>query len=117
MFQKLNNATLKKSAQIFSALGDETRLRLVKNLIDGEEKTVSQLSKKTEMTRQGITKHLRVLENVGLVKNSRVGRESFFKLEIAPLENVKETLNLFETQWEQTLNRFKHFVEKKNKGN
>src|SRR5256885_3903638 len=54
-------------AAVFAALGDETRLSLVTTLCGGEPRSIAQLTGGSRMTRQAITKHLRVLENAGIL--------------------------------------------------
>jgi DNA-binding transcriptional ArsR family regulator len=61
-------------APIFAALGDARRLTLVSRLCDAHPRSISQLSKGSTITRQAITKHLRVLEEAGLVRAETVGR-------------------------------------------
>ena len=59
----------------FAALGDETRLSLVAKLCAGQPRSISQLAEGSKLTRQAITKHLRVLERVEIVHSSiRVAR-------------------------------------------
>ena len=64
------------------------------------------------MTRQAITKHLRVLEGVGIVHSVRAGRESLFEFDPQPIEEIKEYLTRVSEQWDQVLARLKSFVER-----
>jgi len=64
------------------------------------------------MTRQAITKHLRVLENVGIVNSIRTGRENLFEFNPQPIVELKDYLDLVSRQWDQALGRLKSFVEK-----
>ena len=73
-------------APVFAALGDETRLRLVARLAAGEPRSISELTEGTRLTRQAITKHLRVLEKVGIVHSLRAGRESRFEFNPQPID-------------------------------
>lgn len=98
-------------APIFAALGDETRLTLVTRLSGGEPRSISQLTAGSKLSRQAITKHLRVLENAGIVQGVRSGRESLFELNPAPLDDLKVYLNRVSEQWDQALARLKSFVE------
>jgi DNA-binding transcriptional ArsR family regulator len=98
-------------AQVFAALGDETRLALVARLCGGEPHSISQLTEGSRLTRQAITKHLRVLEHVGIVRCVRAGRESMFKFDPEPIEEMKEYLEFVSQQWDQALSRLKAFVE------
>ena len=98
-------------APTFSALGDETRLALVAKLCGGRPYSISQLTQGTKLTRQAITKHLRVLESVGIVHRVRSGRESRFEFDPQPMEGIKEYLDFVSAQWDQALSRLKAFVE------
>ena len=98
-------------APVFAALGDETRLSIVLKLCDGQPHSISQLTEGSRLTRQAITKHLRVLEGVKIVYAVRSGRESQFELNPRPLEEMKQYLDLVSQQWDQALDRLKSFVE------
>ncbi len=99
-------------APIFAALGDETRLALVAKLCGGEPYSISRLTKGSRLTRQAITKHLRVLERVGIVRRAHVGRECRFKFDPEPMAEMKDYLDFVSRQWDQGLSRLKAFVEK-----
>jgi len=96
---------------VFAALGDDTRLALVAKLCHGQPYSISQLTEGSKLTRQAITKHLRVLESVGIVHGVRTGRESLFEFDPEPMEEIKEYLDLVSEQWDQALSRLKAFVE------
>jgi DNA-binding transcriptional ArsR family regulator len=98
-------------APVFAALGDETRLWLVAQLCGGQPRSISQLTAGSKLTRQAITKHLRVLEGVKLVHSVRTGRESLFEFHPAPIEKVRNYLDLVSEQWDEALSRLKSFVE------
>jgi DNA-binding transcriptional ArsR family regulator len=74
-------ARWRASAPVFAALGDQTRLSLVAKLSGGKPRSISQLTKGTRLTRQAITKHLRVLERVAIVRSVRTGRQSLFEFD------------------------------------
>lgn len=63
------------------------------------------------MSRQAVTKHLRVLESAGLVRGEAAGRECLFELEPGPLEEVRDYLDLVSKQWDAALTRLKKLVE------
>jgi DNA-binding transcriptional ArsR family regulator len=98
-------------APIFAALGDETRLSLVAKLCGGQPCSISQLTRGSRLTRQAITKHLRVLESAGIVHSARAGRESRFAFDPQPVNELKEYLDFVSQQWDQALSRLKSFVE------
>lgn len=102
-------------AHIFSALSDETRLYIVDELSKGEALSITQLTENTKLTRQAVTKHLKVLENVRLVHSTKAGRENLFELDLKPFKDMKDYLNYVSTKWEQSLDRLKMFVEAENK--
>ncbi len=92
-------------------LGDATRLELVGRLIDGRPRSIAQLTDGSSLTRQGITKHLRVLEQAGIVTSSRVGRESRFAFVPKPIDEARSYLDAVSRQWDEALSRLKSFVE------
>lgn len=95
----------------FAALGDRTRLTLVTRLSDGTARSITQLATDTEITRQAVTKHLRVLERAGLVRSTRVGRESHFAFQRETVEELQSYLHAVSRQWDDALSRLKTFVE------
>jgi DNA-binding transcriptional ArsR family regulator len=98
-------------APVFAALGDETRLLLVAKLCAGQPFSISQLTEGSRLTRQAITKHLRVLESVGIVRGIHAGRESRFEFNPKPMGELREYLDFVSEQWDQALSRLKSFVE------
>jgi len=100
-----------RQAAIFAALGDETRLSIVTKLSVGRPYSIAKLTEGTPLTRQAVTKHLRVLEGAGIVRSIRLGRESLFALDPAPFAEMKEYLDFVSTQWDNALSRLKAFVE------
>lgn len=98
-------------APIFAALGDKTRLLLLAKLCRGDRHSISQLTEGSKLTRQAITKHLRMMEGVGIVHGIRRGRETLFALDPEPIEEIKGYLDLVSEQWDHALSRLKSFVE------
>lgn len=101
----------KVHASIFAALGDETRLGLLAKLAYGTPQSISRLAEGTELTRQAVTKHLRVLEDAGVVESARVGRESQFALKPEVLDDLRDYLDTVSRQWDDALARLKAFAE------
>jgi DNA-binding transcriptional ArsR family regulator len=108
----LKNAALRTSACIFGALGDETRLRLVAVLCAGGAMSIAQLTTGTDITRQAVTKHLRVLAEAGLVHDVKAGRERLWEFEPTQLEQARRSLEMIAQQWDQALLRLKLSVER-----
>ncbi|HMF66991.1 MAG TPA: helix-turn-helix domain-containing protein [Phyllobacterium sp.] len=99
------------TASLFAALGDRTRLSLLAKLSDGQTRSIAGLSAGTDLTRQAITKHLRVLEEAGLVISSKVGRESQFAFRPEPIDEIRAYLDNVSKQWGDALSRLRAFVE------
>ena len=97
-------------APLFAALGDETRLSLIARLCRVTRQSITQLAEGTRLTRQAVTKHLQVLENVGLVKSTRKGRETLFEFDAAPIETMTQYLDLVSQQWEKKLGDLQDFL-------
>ena len=104
-------AAIAGTAAIFAALGDQTRLGLVSSLCDGGPMSITRLTGGFDISRQAITKHLRVMEEAGLVRSTQHGRESIWELEQVPLEQARRYLQEISSQWDDALGRLKRFVE------
>lgn len=111
--KRLSNSesALQKAAPVFSALGDETRLRLVAALCAGGAMSIAQLTAGTEITRQGVTKHLQILAEAGLVHDVKVGRERLWKLDPAQIDEARRSLEVIAQQWDHALSKLKMAVE------
>jgi DNA-binding transcriptional ArsR family regulator len=99
-------------ASVFAALGDETRLSLIGKLSSGPPQSISRLAEGSSLTRQAITKHLRVLEGAGIVLSIRSGRESLFTFQPEPLRDLQSYLDRVSDQWDDAMHRLKSFVER-----
>lgn len=101
----------KGSALLFAALGDKIRLRLVSRLCDRGPMSITRLTVGSNITRQAITKHLRMMEEAGLVRSIRHGRESVWQLDQKRLEDARHYLGLISKQWDEALGRLRDLVE------
>ena len=99
-------------ADVFAALGDETRLLLVGKLAAEGPHSISRLTAGSRLTRQAIRKHLRMMENAGIVHGARLGRETLFELTPEPILAGKRYLDLVSEQWDEALGRLKSLVER-----
>ena len=97
---------------MFAALGDTTRLGLVRRLSMEGPLSITRLSEGSGMTRQAITRHLYALGKVGLVQDTREGREHVFSLDLKRLEVARQYLDHVSAQWDAAAARLKAFVEK-----
>lgn len=102
---------LRKSAPTFAALGDTTRLQLVTQLCKEGPLSITQLAADSHVSRQAVTKHLRVLTNAGLVAGERDGREVLWTIKPHALARARVHLESIATNWDNTLARLKRFVE------
>jgi DNA-binding transcriptional ArsR family regulator len=104
--------TALNTAPIFAALGDQTRLSLLTKLSGGGSQSIARLSTGTDLTRQAVTKHLRVLEDVGLVVCHRIGRESQYAFRPEPMIEARNYLDCVSQLWGDALGRLQAFVER-----
>jgi DNA-binding transcriptional ArsR family regulator len=100
------------AAPIFAALGDEMRLRLVSRMCAGGPLSIVQLTGGSGVTRQAVTKHLHVLAEAGLVRDSREGRERRYELDPSRLDEARHALDVISKQWDHTLGRLREFLER-----
>ncbi|HSD39026.1 MAG TPA: metalloregulator ArsR/SmtB family transcription factor [Rhodocyclaceae bacterium] len=98
-------------ARVFAALGDATRLKLVALLCAGGALSIAQLTAHTDISRQGVTKHLQMLAEAGVVRDIKSGRERLWQLDPAQIEAAKRTLEEIGQQWDIALGKLKMFVE------
>ena len=98
------------TAVTFAALGDRTRLSLLTRL-SGGARSISQLTHGSHLTRQAITKHLRVLERAQIVRCTRSGRHRFFELDLEPVHRLRDYLDRISAEWDTALGRLKSLVE------
>ena len=111
MRTSLQSAESVGSAQLFAALGDQTRLRVVARLCDRGPMSIARLTEGSKVSRQAIPKPLRVMEKSGLVRCTRRGRESVWQLDQRRLKEARRYLEMISKQWDDALFRLRHFVE------
>jgi DNA-binding transcriptional ArsR family regulator len=99
------------SAPVFAALGDETRLGLVLRLARSGPCSITRLTAGSGVTRQAVSKHLRILEAAGIVRATRAGRECRWQLLPGGLEDARARLDVISRQWDAALERLRAFVE------
>jgi DNA-binding transcriptional ArsR family regulator len=97
----------------FAALGDETRLRIVGRLCEGGPASIARLAEGHGVTRQAITKHLRALEEAGLVRSARAGRERIWEMRTRRIAEIRKHLERISTQWDDAIERLRASVEDK----
>jgi DNA-binding transcriptional ArsR family regulator len=97
---------------VFAALGDPTRLAIIRRLCDSGPQPTIRLTAATALTRQGIAKHLRTLEQAGLVRADRVGRDRIWELRRERLGEIRKYLDEISTQWDNAIARLRAALEK-----
>lgn len=102
-------------ASVFVALADPMRRNLLQNLAEHSPRTATQLAEEYPITRQGILKHLRVLEEAKLVTVYQRGREKRYSLTPEPLDELDEWIKELNAKWDQRLLRLKLFIENEDK--
>jgi len=103
---------LADAAPVFAALGDPTRLRLVGKLSEGGPLSITRLSEGSGVTRQAIARHLYALDEAGLVRHARKGREQVWELETKRLEMAQRYLDKVAAHWDAAAERLRAFVER-----
>jgi DNA-binding transcriptional ArsR family regulator len=98
-------------SEVFSALADPTRRRILAQLAEGDE-CVTDLARPHAMSLAAVSKHLGVLEKAGLVRRSRQGRVHSLALEAAPMKDAQAWLDRYRRFWEGNLDQFEKYLEK-----
>lgn len=106
-----SRGTARQAAPVFAALGDPTRLALVRRLSTEGPLPITRLSEGSGMTRQAITRHLHALGRAGLVRDTKAGREHLFALDLKRIEVARQYLDDVSAQWDAAAARLKAFVE------
>ncbi len=100
-----------REAQVFAALADSTRRELLSTLAQNSPKTATQLAHAFPITRQGILKHLDILQDAGLVEVEAKGREKRYSLNPTPLQGISLWIDALSAKWDERLQRLKELVE------
>lgn len=96
---------------LWSAIGDPTRRRMLDLLLADGEGTATTLSDRLPVTRQAVAKHLAVLDRVGLVHVTPSGRERLYRIDDAQLARAVAQLNAVGRTWDSRLQRIKRIAE------
>jgi DNA-binding transcriptional ArsR family regulator len=99
--------------EVFKALADPTRRELLDRLFERDGQSLSALEERLPMSRFGVMKHLRVLEEAGLVTARRRGREKLHFLNPVPIRLIHDRwVGKFARPWASALSELKHEIEK-----
>jgi DNA-binding transcriptional ArsR family regulator len=96
---------------LWSAIGDPTRRRMLDLLLAGGDGTATTLSEHLPVTRQAVSKHLVVLDRVGLVHATPAGRERRYRVDDAQLARAVAQLAQVGSAWDARLQRIKRIAE------
>lgn len=100
-----------EAALLFAALGDETRLALLRELSAAGPASISALAENFDLSRQAVTKHLQFLAVAGLIDGKRAGREHVWVLNPARLAQAQRCLEVIARAWDDALVRLKAHLE------
>lgn len=95
---------------VFTALADPTRRDLIERLVDTGPQTATELAKQLPITRQGITKHLGILNEAGLVTIHQHGRDKRYALTPEPLANTITWVMAIQAKWDERLESLRKFL-------
>ena len=105
----LNNTLQERD--VFVAIADPTRRKLIRLLADAEELPLHELTAQFQMGRTAVSKHLAILKEADLVTNRKLGRETRYRLNAAPLQEVKDWLSFYEEFWTERALLLKNILE------
>ncbi len=96
---------------VFVAIADPTRRKLIRLLADGDDLPLHELTPHFQMGRTAVSKHLMVLREADLVRNRKTGRETRYRLNPEPLQEVKDWLSFYEQFWNERAAILKNILE------
>ena len=100
-----------KESSVFVALADPTRRSLLLNLAENKPRTASELAREYPISRQGLIKHLNILDEAGLVTAFEEGRKKKYVLSLEPLDELEQFIQELNAKWDGRLLRLKALVE------
>ncbi|MGM5469412.1 ArsR/SmtB family transcription factor [Flavobacteriaceae bacterium LMO-SS05] len=101
--------------KLFKAIADPTRRDIFHALVIGASAlSITQISNQFEISRQGVTKHIKTLEDVGLVSIDTQGRERFCKANAKSLKEINDWLKFYEQFWDNSLKNLGDYLDKQN---
>lgn len=96
---------------VYSAVADPTRRQLLRMLADADELPLHEMTAQFPFGRTAVSKHLTVLKEAGLVIDRKVGRETLYHLNAAPLREIQEWVSFYEQFWTRRIDRLKALLE------
>jgi DNA-binding transcriptional ArsR family regulator len=96
---------------VYVAIADPTRRKLLRLLADAEELPLHELTSQFQMGRTAVSKHLAILKKAGLVADRKVGRETRYRLNAAPLQEIKDWVSFYEGFWKERIVKLNLLLE------
>ncbi|SCW76615.1 DNA-binding transcriptional regulator, ArsR family [Paenibacillus tianmuensis] len=96
---------------VFDAIADPTRRRLIRLLAEKEEIPLHELTAQFPMGRTAVSKHLTILKEAGLVLDRKVGRETRFRLNASPLREIQDWAAFYSKFWSANMLRLNQLLE------
>lgn len=96
---------------VYRAIADPTRRQLIRLLAEADELPLHELAARFDMGRTAVSKHLAVLQKAGLVVARKAGRETRYRLNAAPLREVREWASFYEALWAERIARLRALLE------
>ncbi|MBY0097830.1 ArsR/SmtB family transcription factor [Mesobacillus maritimus] len=103
--------TTHQKHDVFVAIADPTRRKLIRLLAGAEELPLHEITPHFQMGRTAVSKHLAVLKEADLVTNRKIGRETKYRLNPAPLQEVKDWLSFYDKFWNERAILLKNILE------
>lgn len=103
-----------QSRDVFAAIADPTRRRLIQLLAEADELPLHELTVHFDMGRTAVSKHLTILKEAGLVLDRKVGRETRFRLNASPLKEIQDWVAFYSKFWRTNMLRLNQLLEEEN---
>ncbi|OAB45871.1 ArsR/SmtB family transcription factor [Paenibacillus antarcticus] len=98
---------------VYDAVADPTRRKLLRMLADVEELPLHEITVHFQMGRTAVSKHLAILKEADLVITRKVGRETRYRLNVAPLQEIQDWVSFYEGFWKQRIVKLNLLLEEK----
>jgi DNA-binding transcriptional ArsR family regulator len=99
---------------VYSAVADPTRRQLLRMLADADELPLHEMTARFQMGRTAVSKHLAILREAGLVSERKIGRETRYRLNPAPLREIQHWVSYYDRFWSERIDRLKNLLEEDN---
>jgi len=100
---------------VFQAIADPTRREII-NLLSAESMTVNEVAERFNISRPAVSKHLKILQECGLLNIKQEGRERYCSIDHSRLAEVSQWIKKYEVFWNEKLTNLEKFLAKENRG-